>query len=94
MPRYITMERRRVCPVEEVGTDPCGASARQPKNCDAEGQAPGQPPRQALGPSQEVHYARQRDRRLRRESFILDAPRKVEYVAWARQCPAPAAAQI
>ena len=39
-------------------------------------------------------YARQRDPRLRRESFILAAPRKVESVAGARQFPAPAAPQI
>ena len=34
--RYITMERRRVCPFEKVGTYDLCARARQ-QNCDAEG---------------------------------------------------------
>ena len=44
VPRYISMERRRVCPIEDVGTYDLCARARQQKS-DAEGQPHGQPPR-------------------------------------------------
>ena len=70
------------------------APARASKNVMLRGSLLGSLPAMLWGVASDPTYARQRDPRLRRESYILAAPRKVESVAGARQFPAPAAPQI